>query len=267
MPQIGDLDGGACHLSLRAHYRTGSEGQRRVGSGAISARLPASTPVDAPESSGGSPRPALGGPTAAVLHAIRIPPDLAPRHRHHRDVVRVEDRDLQAVALERDPARVRVVAVDLDGESQVGPEEVDLVTGDDRVRFVARDVARPEQAKEGALAGERVRRGPPGRSRTTRRARTPGRFGLRISWSRSSASLARRRNCASATIRSSSSRGGVRAGGCLLPRRRPSAAARSRIVRGGLVSGMPCSRRMSRRPRVARWASIPGRVAPLPCAM
>ena len=54
MAQAGEVDGGGArrHSSLRAHYRTGSEGQRRGvrSSGAISARLPASTPVDVTES-------------------------------------------------------------------------------------------------------------------------------------------------------------------------------------------------------------------------
>jgi len=87
------------------------------------------------------------GSEESVEHAARVVADLPAGDRHHRDPVGVQLRDLEPVALERDPARVGVLAVDLDHEAAVAPEEVDLVAVDADVGLIAGDLGRPEEAQ------------------------------------------------------------------------------------------------------------------------
>jgi hypothetical protein len=64
--------------------------------------------------------------------------------------------DLEPVPLESDPAGVGVIAVDLDREVKLGPEEVDLIAVDEGVGFEACDPGpsqQPQQLDLGRGAG------------------------------------------------------------------------------------------------------------------
>ena len=138
--------------------------------------------------------------------------------------------------------RVPRVAVDLDDEPRLAPEQVDLVARDAHVRLRA-PAGPPRRIRSSSRrsAAERVSAGPARRASAAQRAGAAASPGSRSSAARTSAGRTSRAGRARARSAASSSSG-------------RDAARRGRAsVRAGAVTGRPCARRpTSRRGRARR---------------
>ena len=165
-------------------------------------------------------------PEGAAHHPVRVVAKLAGRDRHHVQALSLQGGDLQPIPLEGEPARVGVVAVDLDGEVELPPQDVHLEAVDSPVQLVAGEACLAKQAKHSPL-GRRA-----GATRAAGKVEDGAQrcvaalagvaFELLLEAPVRSPAAG---SSASATSRSRSSE--------------PSSPARSRIVRGGLVRGIP----------------------------
>ena len=77
--------------------------------------------------------------------------DLTACTGHHPDAVGLQRRELEPIALEGRPARMRVVAVDLHHEAPLAPEEVDLVAGDHGIDLGSREAGVGDEREESLL--------------------------------------------------------------------------------------------------------------------
>jgi hypothetical protein len=81
----------------------------------------------------------------------RLVGDLRPRDAEHVDPAYAQIGVPAPVALEGSPAGVERVAVDLDGQAVLGPEDIDFVAFDDHVRLRLGQARLPDQLEESAL--------------------------------------------------------------------------------------------------------------------